>query len=125
MPTTEMIAFVAAVAALALGFIALLRLLATIVTHKTIRQVVEADPSHAGTRLAQLTERKEGPGDDRLGIILLAVGFAVLGASFTAGSTGGWTDYGVGASLFPLLTGAALCLRHFIITRAQRRGAGK
>ena len=125
MPATEMILAVAIVAAIAAGLIAILRLVGTMITHKTIRRLVEVDPSHIDSVLAQITVSQESAGDDRVGVILIAIGLAVLGASFTAGSTGGWTDYGVGASLFPLLTGAALCLRQYFVARSRRSASGE
>jgi len=123
MPVTEMILAVATITALIVGLIAVLRLVQTLITHKTIRRLVEVDPTHIDSVLAQITTRQETVGDDRIGMILIAIGLAVLGASFTAGDTGGWTDYGIGASLFPLLTGAALCLRQFIVARTRRRAS--
>ena len=123
MPVTEMILAVATITALIVGLIAVLRLVQTLITHKTIRRLVEVDPTHIDSVLAQIATRQETVGDDRIGMILIAIGLAVLGASFTAGDTGGWTDYGIGASLFPLLTGAALCLRQFIVARTRRRAS--
>lgn len=125
MPFTEMVVSVAIVTALILGFIAVLRLIGTIVTHKTIRKAVELDPTHIDTILAQITAPRESAGDDRVGVVLIAIGLAMIGASVTAGDTGGWTDYGVGGAMFPLLTGAALCLRQFLVTRSRRRAAGE
>lgn len=123
MPATEMIVMVAAFSALALGFIQLLRLVSTAITHRTIRQAIDRDPNSAEPLLERLTTPRESRGDDRLGLILLAIGVATLGASFTAGDTGGWTDYGIGAAMFPLIVGAALMLRHYFVERAKRRAS--
>ena len=122
MPATEMIVMVAIVAALALVAIQLFRLAATAIRHKTVRRVIERDPAAAEAVIAELRMPEASGGDDRLGLILLALGIATLAASFTAGETGGWTDYGVGAAMFPLIVGAALMLRHYVIERAMRRG---
>ena len=122
MPATEMIVTVAMVAALALVAIQLFRLAATAIRHKTVRRVIERDPAAAEAVIAELRMPEATGGDDRLGLILLALGIATLAASFTAGETGGWTDYGVGAAMFPLIVGAALMLRHYVIERAKRRG---
>jgi hypothetical protein len=125
MPATEMIVMIAIVAALALVTIQLFRLAATAIRHKTVRRVIERDPSAAEAVIAELRMPETPGGDDRLGLILLALGIATLCASFTAGDTGGWTDYGVGAAMFPLIVGAALMLRHFVIERAKRRGSAE
>ena len=125
MPATEMIVMIAIVSALALVGIQLLRLAATAIRHKTVRRIIDRDPATAEAVIAELRTPESPRGDDRLGLILLAIGIATLGASFTAGDTGGWTDYGVGAAMFPLIVGAALMLRHFLIERAKRRGSAE
>jgi hypothetical protein len=125
MPATEMIVMVAAFSALALGFVQLLRLVGTAITHRTIRRAIDRDPASAEPLLERLATPGESRGDDRLGLILLAIGIATLGASFTAGDTGGWTDYGIGAAMFPLIVGAALMLRHYLVERAKRRGGAE
>jgi hypothetical protein len=100
-----------------------LRLVGASITHRTIRRAIDREPSTAEPLLERLTAPQGPPaGDDRLAVILIAVGIATLGASFTAGDTGGWTDYGIGAALFPLIVGAALMLRHVVVERAKRRG---
>ena len=123
MPATEMIVTVAIVAAIALVVIQLFRLAATAMRHKTVRRVIDRDPTAAESVIAELRTPGTPGGDDRLGVILFALGIATLLASFTAGNTGGWTDYGVGAAMFPLVVGAALMLRHYVIERAKRRGS--
>ena len=120
MPATEMIVSVAVAAVLALIVIQLFRLFQTAIRHKTVRKVIEKDPGIAEKAIEELSKAPEPAGDDRLGLILLALGVATLAASFTAGDTGGWTDYGVGASMFPLIVGAALMVRHFVIERTRR-----
>ena len=120
MPATEMIVSIAVLAALALIVIQLFRLFQTAIRHKTVRKVIEKDPSIAEKAIEELSKEPEATGDDRLGLILLSIGLATLAASFTAGETGGWTDYGVGAAMFPLIVGAALMARQFLIERARR-----
>ena len=121
MPATEMIVSVAVAAVIALIVIQLFRLFQTAIRHKTVRKVIEKDPGIAEKAIEELSKAPEPAGDDRLGLILLALGIATLAASFTAGDTGGWTDYGIGGALFPLLVGAALWLRHVMAERARRR----
>ena len=118
MPTTEMVVMVAIISALVLGFIAILRLFGTMVAHKTIRSAVERDPKHADALLMQLTARRESTGDDRMAIILVAVGVAMAGAGVVMGDPG-LMRLAIAAALFPLLVGGALWLRF----RALQRGA--
>ena len=125
MPATEMLALIAAFAALALSFIQLLRLVGTAIKHSTIRRAIDREPSTAEPLLERLmSPQQERAGDDRLGIILVAFGAAMIGASIIAGDVGDWTRYGVAGALFPLIVGAALWLRHYAIERA-RRGESK
>lgn len=123
MPATEMIVMVAAFSALTLVAIQLLRLAGIAVRHKTVRRVVDRDPVAAERLMGGLDAPKDQPGDDRLGIILVAFGIAMIGASIIAGGIGDWTRYGVAAALFPLIVGAALWLRHYVVERAGRGGA--
>lgn len=124
MPATEMIVMVAAFSALALVVIQLLRLAGVAIRHKSVRKLVDRDPVAAERLIAGLDAPKEQSGDDRLGLILVAFGAAMVGASVIAGDVGDWTRYGVAAALFPLIVGAALWLRHYAIERA-RRGEAK
>ena len=84
MPTTEMVAMVAVVAALALGFIHLLRLLSTAIMHRTVRRAIDKDPAAAESLLAQLGKPPERTGDDRLSTILVAVGIAMIAGAIVA-----------------------------------------
>jgi hypothetical protein len=58
MPATEMTVMIAIVAGLALGFIALLRLLNTLIVHRTIRNAVASNPQQTEAVLAKHTERR-------------------------------------------------------------------
>ena len=120
MPATEMIVSIAIVAALALVGIQLLRLAATAIRHMTMRRVIDRDPKAAEAVIAELRTPETPSGDDRLGIILVAFGVAMIGASILAGHRGNWADYGIAGALFPLIVGAALWLRHYAIERARR-----
>ena len=119
MPATEMIVSIAVVAALALVGIQLLRLAATAIRHMTMRRIIDRDPKAAEAVIAELRTPETPSGDDRLGIILVAFGVAMIGASILA-ARGHWADYGIAGALFPLIVGAALWLRHYAIERARR-----
>lgn len=120
MPATEMIVMVAAFSALTLVAIQLLRLAGVAVRHKTVRRLVDRDPVAAERLIGGLDAPKPQTGDDRLGIILVAFGAALIGASIIVGDIGDWTRFGVAGALFPLIVGAALWLRHYAIERARR-----
>jgi hypothetical protein len=122
MPATEMIVSVALTAALVLAFIHVLRLIGTAMLHRTVRKVLESDPSGAEAILARLGEPAPPSTDDRLAVVLVAVGLAIIGASVIGDDTGTWMNYGIGGALFPLLIGAALLLRQSVIRRARQRG---
>jgi hypothetical protein len=125
MPVTEMIVMVAVFAAMALSFIHLLRLVGTVIMHRTIRRAVEVSPETAEPLLARL-ETSASPkfGDDRLSVLLIAFGIAMVAASIVIGDPG-WMHYGVAGALFPLIIGTALWLRLVFIERARRRDAGQ
>lgn len=121
MPNTEMVVMVAIIAALILGFIALLRLVSTMITHRTIRKAIETDPQLADGLLQKLTRSKERSGDDRLAMVLVAIGIAMAAAALIASDDPGDIRVAIGASLFPLLVGGALWLRFRAAERAKRR----
>jgi hypothetical protein len=120
-----MIAMVAVVGALALSFIHILRLIGTAMMHKTVRKVVERDPASAEGLLAQIGKPREQTGDDRLSVVLVAIGLAMAAATAIAVDDPGMVRAGIAASLFPLIVGAALGLRLFMLKRFQSRDPGK
>jgi hypothetical protein len=123
MPLTEMVVMVAIAAAMVLAFIHILRLVGTLVLHRTIRKMAERDPAAAQSLVAQLAAPAQGSGDDRLSTILIAVGIAMIVGSIVVGDPR-WMHYAVAAALFPLIVGTALWLRLFWLGRA-RRGSGQ
>ena len=122
MPPTEMVVMVALFAALALSFVYVLRLINTAILHKTVRRAVDRDPASAEGLLHQLAQPRPTSGDDRLAVILVAVGIAMAAGSVIAIDDTAPLRVGIAASLFPLLVGAALWLRHYLI---ERRRAGQ
>lgn len=120
MPTTEMVFSVALVAAVALAFIHLLRLIGTSIKYKAMRTLVEKDPANASMLFAQMGEEAPRAGDDRLAIILIAIGVAMGAGVAIAVDDPGIIRIGIAAALFPLLVGGALWLRLFLNERRQR-----
>jgi membrane associated rhomboid family serine protease len=121
MAWTAMVMSIALVAAVALVLIALFRLVSTLIAHRTMRKAVESNPELAPELLNKLTERRESWGDDRLAIILLAIGVAMAVAPVIAIDDRGILRFAIGAALFPLLVGGALWLRFHAAQRARRR----
>ena len=124
MPVTEMIVMVSVFAAVALSFVHILRLIGTIVIHRTIRRAGEVDPGTALPLLDSLASPGSKDGDDRLSVLLIAIGIAMVAASIVIGDPG-WMHYGIAAALFPLIVGTALWLRLFFLERARRGGSGE
>jgi membrane associated rhomboid family serine protease len=122
MPLTEMVVTVSIVAGVTLLIMALIRLLSTTVKHRTIRKAVEANPQLAESLLERLSTRPEtSGGDERLAIILIAIGIAMAAAPIIAIDDRGIVRLAIAASLFPLLVGGALWLRFVAAQRAKRR----
>ena len=125
MPLTEMVVTVAIISGGTLLLIALLRLVGTAITHRTIRKAVDSNPELAQTLLARLTERKERSGDDKLAMVLIAMGVAMFAAPIIAIDDRGIVRLAIAASLFPLLVGATLWLRYRAAERAKLRDRGE
>jgi hypothetical protein len=122
MPATEMIVMIAAFAAMVLAAIHVLRLLGTIVVHRTLRKAIEVDPGSAGPLLDTLETPRQQGDDDRLAVLLVALGIAMVAASLVIGDPS-WMRYGVAGALFPLIMGSALAIRQFVISRNRARSA--
>jgi hypothetical protein len=122
MPDTEMIVMVAAFAAATLAFVHVVRLIGTAIVHRTIRRIVDKDPTAAESLLDRLgAPSSERTGDDRLSVLLIAFGVAMLAASLIIGDPK-WLHYAAAGASFPLIIGTALWLRLFFLVRAQKRG---
>ena len=120
MPFTEMVVMVAMFAALCLGAIHLLRLVATGILHRTVRKAIDKDASAAEPLLARLSAAPEpSSDDDRTAILLVAFGIAMIAASLIINDPS-WIDYGIAGAVFPLVIGTALWLRHYMINRSPR-----
>jgi membrane associated rhomboid family serine protease len=121
MPWTEMILTTAIAAAIALVLIALVRLWGTMITHRTLRKAIETQPELTEGLIEKLTAKRERPGDDKLAIVLIAIGVATALAAVIASDDPGDVRVACAAALFPLLVGGALWLRSRAAERAKRR----
>jgi membrane associated rhomboid family serine protease len=116
-----MVVTVAMLAAGALLLIALLRLVSTFIKHRTIRQAVASNPKLAESLLDKFSTAPDESGDDRVAVVLLAIGVAMAVAPLIAVDDPGMVRVAIAAALFPLLVGAALWLRSRAAERARRR----
>jgi len=121
MPITEMIVSMSVALFLLCAFVYLLRFIQAWMLHRALREAISRDSPHAGMLVDRIGRGDLGgsaAGDDRTGLVLVALGIAVAGFSLIVGEVE-WLRYGLGAALFPGLVGGALLLRH----RLQRRTA--
>jgi hypothetical protein len=128
MPTTEMIAGIAGGLFILTGFIYFFRLVQAGMLHRTLRDAIARDSAMAEGLVERIDSQnapnEEFRGDDRNGLLLLALGIATAGFTLIVNDLE-WLRYGLGAALFPTLAGAALLLRHFLLRRfAERDSAG-
>ena len=126
MPATEMVVIVAAFAALLLGFFYVTQLIANGITHRTIRKIADRDPAAVEPLLSQLATAGPARTDDRTGLLLIAVGLALITAVVIIGNQE-WIRYGIAGAAFPLIIGAVLFARHRMVERSRMddRAAGQ
>jgi hypothetical protein len=107
------------------GFIFFLKLIQAWMLHRTLRDAIKRDSPLASGLIDKIdnTDSRDGQrlgGDDRNGLVLIAIGLALLGFSLVVNEVE-WLRYGIGASLFPLLVGFALLGRHFWLRKLLER----
>jgi hypothetical protein len=107
-----------------IGFVFFLRLIQAAMLHKTLRNAIKRDSAVAETLVERIggggdvgTPRIIASSDDRTGMVLIALGLALVGFSLIVGDEE-WLRYGVGSGLFPILVGAALLFRHYLLGRS-------
>jgi hypothetical protein len=96
------------------------RVLRTMMLHRTIRTGMTQGSNVTPELLDRIDREKSGSAtdDDRIGIVLIAIGLAVLGFGLLSGDLDDLHNT-AGISLFPLFVGAALLGRHLVIRRAR------
>jgi hypothetical protein len=117
----DIIAIVAITAAAVLIANQLVRLLQSMMLHRTVREALVRDSALAPELLDRIDrpKRPSGGDDDRTGLLLIALGAAMIAFAFLQGSPD--TIHNVTPlSVFPLFVGAMLCGRHWVL---RRRGA--
>ncbi|MFL6858441.1 MAG: hypothetical protein ACJ8DZ_10030 [Allosphingosinicella sp.] len=97
------------------------RVMRAMMLHRTIRKGIEHNSNLTPELFDKIDGQKAsgGLGDDRIAVVLIALGLAVLGFGLVAGDDGDLPNT-VGIALFPLFVGAALLGRWFY---ARRHGA--
>ena len=142
-PTTELVAVsdsffnllenITMVALFVIGFFLLARLLHAWMLHRSIRRALEAKSDAALPMIDKLNKPYEqfafgrsgdAPGDDRNGLVLLAIGLAMAGFGLIQGHEQ-LIRVSAGAALFPAFVGIALLYRRRLARAAAdgERGA--
>ena len=86
--------------------------------HKTVREALSRDSNLTPELLASIEEQQpaRGGGDGRTGLVLLALGWAVLGFGALTGDVEDFRNV-AGIALFPLFVGTALLGRAWYLRR--------
>lgn len=142
-PTTELVAIsgdffgwlenITMVALFVIGFFLLARLINAWMLHRSIRRALEAKSDSALAMIDKLNKPYEqfafgrsgdAPGDDRNGLVLLAIGLAMAGFGLIQGHEQ-LIRVSAGAALFPAFVGIALLYRRRLAraATAEERGA--
>lgn len=93
--------------------------------HRSLRAAMSTDRKLAEDLAAKLDivgQRAEPRGDDRAGLVLVAIGLATAGYGLILDDTSVRTM--LGAALFPSFVGAALLLRHAMHKRTIAKNVG-
>lgn len=97
------------------------RIWRTSILHRSVRDAIKADPTMLPVLLDRIDQpRARDGGDDRIGLVLIALGAALFGFGLIQGDPDDIRNLS-GLALFPTFVGAVLFVRHLIVAR---RGAG-
>ena len=96
------------------------RILRARMYHRTVREAILADSAAAGDLLDRIDDEKSrGVGEDRVAIVLLALGAALIGCGLIQGGASTVREL-ASIAIFPIFVGAALLGRIWYL---GRRGA--
>lgn len=116
----DIIAFISIAAAVVLIVAQLVRLLQSMMMHRTVREALTRDSALTPELLDRIDRpKKPGGGDDRTGLLLIALGLAMIGFALLQGSRDTIHNM-TAASVFPIFVGTVLFGRHYYLAR---RGA--
>lgn len=97
------------------------RILQSYALQRTIREAIKIDSAATPVLLERIGDfRNKGPGDDRIAVVLLALGAALAGFGILAADADKAMKM-AGVALFPTFLGLALLLRLWVIRRQGRR----
>jgi hypothetical protein len=96
------------------------RVMRAMMLHRTVREALTRESALTPELLEKIDEQKPagGGGDDRIGLVLLAIGLAILGYGVITGDAEDIRNL-AGISLFPLFVGAALFGRQWLTRRSR------
>jgi len=102
--------------------IQLARLWRTAMLHKTIREAIIRDNPAAAELVAGIGDEQTpaSTNDDRTGLVLIAIGLALLLFSALQNSQDALRQMG-GASVFPIFVGIALLIRRYLAGKRERQ----
>lgn len=105
---------------LLVGLIQVLRLIHAALLHLTLRKAISINAPIARDLVDKIDQRMdrqgELPGDDRNGLVLIALGLAIAGYGLIQQDD--TLRSMLGAALFPLFVGIALLIRRWLVERA-------
>lgn len=110
----------------AIGLFLLARIIHAFMIHRSVRKAIEAKSGDAGALIDKLnkpyelndaSDTRPATGDDRLALVLIAIGLAIFGFGLLQPEPGALRISG-GAALFPLFVGIALLVNRWMQRRA-------
>ena len=114
----DIIISIALVTGVVLIFNQLGRIFRARMLHKTIREALSRDSALTPELLDRIDEKQpSGYSDDRTGLILIAIGAAILVFALIGAPTGDAADI-ASIAIFPIFVGAALAGRHWYRNRS-------
>jgi hypothetical protein len=114
----DIIISIAVATAIVLIFNQLARVVRTMILHRTIRKGMIHNSALTPELLDRIETQKPETafGDDRIGLVLLAIGLAIIGFGIIQGDPDDIRNT-AGVALFPLFVGAVLFGRHIYLAR--------
>lgn len=104
------------------AFIYFLKLVEVWLVHRSFREALQRDSAVAATLVERLetseSRNANRRGDDRTGLLLIAIGLALIGFTLLVGDDR-WARFGAGSALFPIFAGIVLLGRHIWIRRGR------
>lgn len=122
----DMVSDAAIAAMFVIGLFLFARIIHAFMIHRSVRKAIEAKSGDAGALIDKLnkpyeltegSDKKPQAGDDRIALVLIAIGAAIAGFGLIQGAETA-IRMTLGAALFPLLVGVALLVNRSLQKRA-------